>query len=722
MIMDNEAKYRHLNLNNRWDLFELEGLENLEGFLQLARVAGNPEIISLPLVTAAEVEGPAGIGVDQAGHIYLADTANHLIWHIDACDGRRTPLPCIQGPGQDPGQLNEPRGLLVGSRNLLYVADSGNHRVQVFDLGRLQLQGIWGPEEPYQPPAPSAGVGGFDRPWDLAADSQDHIYVTDFGNRRVQKFRADGQVIPEFWGTMEAEANKPAEPSTIAITLIKGEERLLVVDRAGPRLLVFHLDGTFDEKATKRWEKVPNFVAMPGNVVAHQGRLYVGDEASGQLMIFDEMGTFVGVARDVHQPIAGLAFDCQGRLLLHAGDGAGVVRFWLASAHVACGTFLAGPFEVAGEPTTWHRLKAKLTPLEDGCHVQFFSLTSDTLDGSAGQKPEHPQTCTSTQPGQWLPAPADADDFLILNPPGRYLWLAGLLQGDGNCSPRLEQVRVTYDHETWTQHLPAVYMRDPDHRPHLFRALSLFESFLDDASGSIDNLPHLFDPWAAPNENAPESWLDWLAGWLAFDLEETWSESQRRQALAMAFDLYGRRGTVEALRQMIKLYTGVTAHIMEPNRSASLWSLGEISVLGANTMLAPAHAQGAVVGTTATLDQSHLIEDEDYGAPLFEDVAHRFCVQIYAAEMEDEADARRVSQVIEREKPAHTQTHLCLIEARLQVGFQARIGVDTIVGGPAPDVVLDSPGPLGVATMLPAATDRAIGQGAKLGAEKTMLV
>jgi hypothetical protein len=38
--------------------------------------------------------------------------------------------------------------------------------------------------------------------------------------------------------------------------------------------------------------------------------------------------------------------------------------------------------------------------------------------------------------------------------------------------------------------------------------------------------------------------------------------------------------------------------------------------------------------------------------------------------------------VIEREKPAHTMSHLCVIEAgSLQVGFQARLGIDTVLGG-----------------------------------------
>ena len=42
-------------------------------------------------------------------------------------------------------------------------------------------------------------------------------------------------------------------------------------------------------------------------------------------------------------------------------------------------------------------------------------------------------------------------------------------------------------------------------------------------------------------------------------------------------------------------------------------------------------------------------------------------------------------EVIDAEKPAHTDYHLCFVEPRLRVGFQARLGIDAIVGnGPAP--------------------------------------
>jgi hypothetical protein len=86
-----------------------------------------------------------------------------------------------------------------------------------------------------------------------------------------------------------------------------------------------------------------------------------------------------------------------------------------------------------------------------------------------------------------------------------------------------------------------------------------------------------------------------------------------------------------------------------------------------------------VVGTSATLGQSHLTRGDDLGAVLFEDVAHQFCVQVYCAELTRPGALADVQAVLERERPAHTTYHLCVIEPCMRVGVQARVGIDAIV-------------------------------------------
>jgi hypothetical protein len=132
-------------------------------------------------------------------------------------------------------------------------------------------------------------------------------------------------------------------------------------------------------------------------------------------------------------------------------------------------------------------------------------------------------------------------------------------------------------------------------------------------------------------------------------------------------------------------------------------------------MLAPAHAQGAVVGTTATLDQSHLITNEDFGLPLFEDVAHQFSVQVYRGQMKCAETLPQVRVVIELEKPAHTSYHLCIIEPRMRIGFQARVGIDTAVSGPLPAMTSGEALALGQDTVLGGQPPARVGEHTTVG-------
>jgi phage tail-like protein len=239
-------------------------------------------------------------------------------------------------------------------------------------------------------------------------------------------------------------------------------------------------------------------------------------------------------------------------------------------------------------------------------------------------------------------------------------------------------MRVDYGRETAIDSLPGVYRRESVSRERLERLLALHETPFRELDELIAELPRLFDATAAPAGEHP-AWLPWLAAWLDFDLTARWTEAQTRSLIGRAFDLYGTRGTIEGLRRYLEVYAGVQARITEPARAVRVWALGETSTLGFTTQLASGSAEGAVLDATATLDASHLTRGDQFGAALFEDVAHRFCVDVYCADLSDPRVLGDVRAVLDREKPAHTVYSLRAIGARMRVGVQSRLGIDTIV-------------------------------------------
>jgi phage tail-like protein len=340
------------------------------------------------------------------------------------------------------------------------------------------------------------------------------------------------------------------------------------------------------------------------------------------------------------------------------------------------GSFLAGPFQVSDRPTSWFSIQATMSAATTltNSHAQFY-----TYAGPPGPAPWAPLTSTPFSDPRWKAAPRDALNFAVANAPDLVLYIGGFFRGDGTESPQLDELRVDYGRDTYAKFLPPVYRKQAAAADFLDRFLGMKQAVLSGVEQEIEDLPLLFDPRAAPAGDPP-SWLGWLSGWLTFILDEHWPEADARANLARAFQLYSKRGTIEGLREYLKMYTGVNAIIEEPAREARIWTLGDPSPLGFGTMLAPGALQGAVLGTTATVDQSHITTGEALGAALYNDVAHRFCVGVYCSELTAADTLAKVRQVLDREKPAHTTYDLCVIEPSMRVGLQARVGIDAIVG------------------------------------------
>ncbi|WP_237564927.1 NHL repeat-containing protein [Blastopirellula marina] len=97
------------------------------------------------------------------------------------------------GHGDQPGQFVRPQNLAIDAEDHIWVADACNHRIQVFDAtgDHAVLVKMWGVhgEQP----------GELSYPYDLVLDGQGHVYVIEFGNHRLQKFTLDGQSVG-IWG------------------------------------------------------------------------------------------------------------------------------------------------------------------------------------------------------------------------------------------------------------------------------------------------------------------------------------------------------------------------------------------------------------------------------------------------------------------------------------------------------------------------------------------
>jgi sugar lactone lactonase YvrE len=129
---------------------------------------------------------------DSKGNYYVAEYGEYD--RIQKFSPEGTFLLQWGGHGEEPGQFMRPQKMDIDENDHLYVADACNHRIQVFDVSsdEPKLVKIWG--------AQGSEPGKLCYPYDLVLDGRGSMYVCEFGNHRVQKFTLDGRTLG-CWGS-----------------------------------------------------------------------------------------------------------------------------------------------------------------------------------------------------------------------------------------------------------------------------------------------------------------------------------------------------------------------------------------------------------------------------------------------------------------------------------------------------------------------------------------
>jgi len=179
-----------------------------------------------------------GISVDTThGVIYLANTGFHQIQSYDMSGNSITQWGSY-GDGNSmfiPAQFNSPEGVSVdGTHSTVYVADTGNNRIQVFSPDGITCTAIWGSGSEATKPA------SFNSPQNIFADVQNSkVYVSDTGNNQIQVFDLNGNYITAF-GSYGSGTGNFISPESLWVDDVKG--KIYVVDQGNYRVEVFDLN------------------------------------------------------------------------------------------------------------------------------------------------------------------------------------------------------------------------------------------------------------------------------------------------------------------------------------------------------------------------------------------------------------------------------------------------------------------------------------------------
>jgi DNA-binding beta-propeller fold protein YncE len=174
---------------------------------------------------------PVGVCIDEEGHfLYVADTNNHRIVVFNYITG--VYIRSIGSQGAEQGSLNCPYGVFVDATDRqLYVADYENNRIQVFDCETGNYLRMYGNGS-------GSGPGQFNQPIDVCLDVDlGHLIVADYSNNRVQVLE---KKTGDFICSLGSNAGADSLNGPRALCLNAPSNLLFVSDRENHRIQIYN--------------------------------------------------------------------------------------------------------------------------------------------------------------------------------------------------------------------------------------------------------------------------------------------------------------------------------------------------------------------------------------------------------------------------------------------------------------------------------------------------
>lgn len=217
---------------------------------------------------------PHGLAIDAAGNIWLTDVGLHQVFKYTPSGELLLSVGEARVAGDDAQHFNMPTDVAVAADGTFFVADGyGNSRIVKFAAdGRFLL--AWG----------EAGdaAGEFNVPHSITLGPDDLLYVADRGNARVQVFTQDGRFVREL-----ADRRAIGRPWAVrfgpdgALFVVDGgDQQRWLPDRA--RFLRLDDTGRVTARVGRYGDAPGEFVWPHAIAIDDNQRIYIGEVATGR--------------------------------------------------------------------------------------------------------------------------------------------------------------------------------------------------------------------------------------------------------------------------------------------------------------------------------------------------------------------------------------------------------------------------------------------------------
>ncbi len=268
--------------------------------------------------------------------------------------------------GDLPGQFRSPRALSLGPQGNLYVADTGNNRIQKFNSRGEFLKEVggfgWATEQ-------------FDRPVDICAKTGLDVFIADYNNERIERYDKDFNYISSYYS--DESLSEDLQFGFPRAVTISNHGELFIIDGENYRILKINSFGEPELSfADYRWAEGklegPHQIAITSDDI-----VYVSDTTDRRIARYDYFGNYYGqLGAEALSAPAGLAVDASDNVWI-ADEGAHRIVVFDSTGRLLVSWDAEGPSPGAFRRPADIAVRDGLVYVLDAgnCRVQVFEIT-----------------------------------------------------------------------------------------------------------------------------------------------------------------------------------------------------------------------------------------------------------------------------------------------------------------------------------------------------------
>ena len=206
--------------------------------------------------------------------------------------------------GDQPDQFRSPLAISIGPEGNIYIADTGNNRIQKFNKRGVFLKYVggfgWETEQ-------------FDRPVDVCAKTGLDVFVADFNNERIERYDKDLNYISSYYPD-ETQTEDLRFGFPYGVTISKHGE-LFIIDGENYRILKINSFGEPELSfGDYRWGT--GKLDRPSQIeITRSDDVYVSDKTANRIVVYDYFGNYTNqLGLGIVNSPGGIACDQNGNV------------------------------------------------------------------------------------------------------------------------------------------------------------------------------------------------------------------------------------------------------------------------------------------------------------------------------------------------------------------------------------------------------------------------